>query len=596
MGLPAGNVRRTARNLEIAVFRTPYLGSGLASLDAAVERARQAILNRQRRGRSVNRIGERDWAEVRDLVQRLTRAFDPMTATRNRREPLPLREHCAAHVAVAETIAEPPPVDAGELAPKAGKVAASPLWRGEAGESAAVFFERLCDQATPALPLMPDDYPDFYRCLIAGETVRPRIPVHPRLYIWGPYEARLQQTDVMVLGSLNEGTWPKAADPGAWLNRPMRKSLSLPLPEEEIGRAAHDMSIFLGADTVILTRAGKVDGVPKVPSRWLLRLSALLDGLELSHKLKPATPWLNWARARDHVPLHKPVAAPSPRPPLALRPRKVSVSDVETWIANPYAIFARHVLKLEAMPMLGVAPGPQERGQIIHEALSQFSRKHPDKLPEHIVREFMAAAAGVISDYAQEPRVRAFWLPRLVRFAHWFAATESRRRSGVLALHAEVDGQLVLAMPAGPFELRARADRLDATATGLMITDYKTGQMPTDSAVLKGLAPQLPLEAAMLLAGAFTGVAATHVSGLRYIRATGAEPPGEERIVILKDTDMADFAAKALDGLLRLITFYDDPANPYRALRRPGFRYDFDDYAHLARVGEWSADSTEETS
>ena len=375
----------------------------------------------------------------------------------------------------------------------------------------------------------------------------------------------------------------------------MRKSLGLPLPEEEIGRAAHDMSIFLGADTVILTRADKVDGVPKVPSRWLLRLEALLDGLKLLDNLKPAMPWLNWARARTHVPLHKPVAAPAPRPPLAMRPRKVSVSDVETWIANPYAIFARHVLKLEAMPVLGVAPGPQERGQIIHEALSQFTRKHPDKLPEHIVREFMAAAAGVISDYAQEPRVRAFWLPRLVRFAHWFAATEAGRRSGVTALYTEVDGQLVMAAPAGPFELRARADRLDATSAGLMITDYKTGQIPTDSAVLKGSAPQLPLEAAMVQAGAFTGIPATAVSGLRYIRATGAEPPGEEHIVKLKDIGMAVFATEALDGLKRLIAQFDDPAHPYSALRRPGFRYDFDDYAHLARVGEWSAEGAEET-
>ena len=124
-------------------------------------------------------------------------------------------------------------------------------------------FDDLTDPALPAPALAPADYPDFYRTLIAGETVRSRVPVHPRLSIWGPFEARLQQPDVMILGSLNEGTWPEAADPGAWLNRPMRASSGLPAPEEEIGRAAHDLTTFLGAETVILTRADKVDGVPR---------------------------------------------------------------------------------------------------------------------------------------------------------------------------------------------------------------------------------------------------------------------------------------------------------------------------------------------
>ena len=604
LGLPAGLIRRTARNLEIAAFRTPYLGRGLESLDAAVERARQAILNRQRRGRAVQLIREENWADVRDLVQRLSQAFAPLTAAATRAEPLSLGELCAAHVAVAEAIATPQPtvvVDTGKPLPETPAETSpqtspqtSPLWHGEAGETAWRIFESLTDPALPAPKLAATDYPDFYRTLIAGETVRPRVPVHPRLFIWGPFEARLQQPDVLVLGSLNEGTWPKAVDPGAWLNRPMRKALGLPAPEEEIGRAAHDVTSFLGADTVILSRAGKVDGVPQVSSRWLLRLKALLDGLGLAHALQPTGHWLAWARARDHVAVHAPALAPEPKPPLDLRPRRMSVSDVETWIANPYAIYARHILKLEAMPALGLPPGPQEKGQIIHEALSQFTRRFPDMLPPDIAAAFLAAAADVVADYRAEPRVRAFWLPRLARFAGWFAATEADRRIGVTSLLAEVDGKLSLATSGQPFELRARADRIDVSALGLLITDYKTGQIPSDAAVRQGLAPQLPLEAAMAAAAAFPGSNATAVSGLRYIRATGAEPPGQQRIVDLKDQTAAAVGDAALAGLLKLIARFDDPKTAYRALRRPRFSYDYDDYAHLARVGEWSVDSTEE--
>ncbi len=580
LGLAAGVVRRAARILEIAAFRTSYYGRGLAGVEAAVERAATELAARQRRGAAVRNLGQADWTAVRDLVLRLQAAFAPLVALGPDDVARPLAPIAAAHVAAAEAIARL--ADATDDEP-------SPLWDGEAGEAAATLFARLMDPALPAPEITAADYPDFYRTLIGSENVRSRVPVHPRLHIWGPYEARLQQTDVMVLGSLNEGTWPKAADPGAWLNRSMRKELGLPAPEEETGRAAHDLATLLGAETVYLTRANKVEGVPTVPSRWLLRLEALLTGLKLTGALAPEAPWVAWARARDRVEVQRRITPPRPTPPLDLRPRRASVSDVETWIANPYAIYARHILRLEALPLLGAEPGPSEKGQIVHAALSRFTTQFPDTLPADITAAFMVIAEDVVAELGREPRVRAFWLPRMARFAEWFAATEPARRKGVVTLLAEVDGSHVLAGPGGPFTLRARADRIDRSAAGVVITDYKTGQIPPDAAVRSGQAPQLPLEAAMAAAGAFVGLAGETVTGLRYIRATGAEPPGEEKEPKLKGQTVAEVAAEAVRGLERLIADYDDPAMGYRAMRRRHFNYDYDDYAHLARVGEWTA-------
>ena len=173
------------------------------------------------------------------------------------------------------------------------------LWRDEAGAAAAQLFAHLIDRSLTAPALRVGDYPDFYRSLIAGEAVRSLIPVHPRLSIWGPFEARLQRPDIVILGSLNEGTWPEAADPGPWLNRPMRSKLGLPQPEERIGQAAHDVTQMLGADTVYITRAEKVDGNPTVPSRWLLRLDAVLAAVGAGDALATDEPWLGWARTRD---------------------------------------------------------------------------------------------------------------------------------------------------------------------------------------------------------------------------------------------------------------------------------------------------------
>ena len=48
--------------------------------------------------------------------------------------------------------------------------------------------------------------------------------------------------------------------------------------------------------------------------------------------------------------------------------------------------------------------------------------------------------------------------------------------------------------------------------------------------------------------------------------------------------------------LLSLIEAFDLQATPYKALRRKDFKgqYQYDDYAHLARVDEWGANEGQE--
>jgi ATP-dependent helicase/nuclease subunit B len=586
LGLDAFAVRRAARALEIAAFRDVYLGRGLDGMAAALARAEEEVGSGERWQTAVRRLRENDWREAQDLVQRLQDAFAPLSEVFADRSEQPLQAIAAAHVTTAEALSR--------LSDEDAEPESAPLWRDEAGTAAATFFTGLMDPQLTAPQLRAADYADLYRSLISSENVRQRTAVHPRLFIWGPFEARLQQTDVMILGSLNDGTWPEAAEPGPWLNRPMRENLGLPSPEEKIGYAAHDLTSFLGAERVYLTRAQKIDGVPTVPSRWLMRLNALLAGLDLKDALTTDEPWLGWARARDTYGTRVRLQAPAPCPPLELRPRKMSVTRVETWLANPYAIFARDILKLEKLPELGADPGPALRGSIVHKVMSVFAKRNREALPDNAQAELAAIAEEVMAAYTENPRVAAFWLPRFKRFADWFAETEPARRTDVTRIVAEVDGKLALAGPGGPFTLTARADRIDERGDGIVIIDYKTGVVPNDKAVTQGLAPQLPLEAAIASGEAgFAGVGPQkRVAALHYIRATGGEPAGEEHTV--KTDDVAALADNALQQLSRLVAAFDDAATPYKALRRARFNYDYDDYAHLARVAEWAASAEEE--
>ena len=591
LGLSARDVRRAGRYLELGAFRTLYLGRGLEGVDAALERAAQEAAGDSdvsvRRSRAVRRVWEEDWQAARDLVARLKGAYEPWTALAAQSGAHSLQALAAAHVAVAENLARLPadaPTDVAD-----SEAVRSPIWEGDAGAAGQAFFTGVLDPDLRAPELGVTDYADFYRGLVADESIRARHALHPRVSIWGPFESRLQQPDVVVLGSLNDGTWPDAADPGPWLNRPMRAQLGLPSPEARIGAAAHDVTQLLGADRVYLTRAEKIDGVPTVPSRWLMRLTALLDGLGAKSALAPDQPWLTWAKAREVAGKGAPVLAPAPAPALHLRPRKLAVTAIERWIANPYAIFAQHVLQLDALPPLGQQPDARLRGAIIHDALGRFAQHHPESLPSDISAALLAEAAAVLETYSAHPRIAAFWRPRFKRFADWFGETEPARRNGIQRVVAETTGKHVLDAPHAPFTLTARADRIDIGDAGLAIIDYKTGTAPSAKAVEAGRSPQLPLEALIVAANGFAGLPPDlPVTRLTYIRATGGEPPGKE--TELKVKDLPALIERTRAGLSALIADYDDPATPYRALRRAslGQGYLFDDFAHLARVAEWS--------
>ncbi len=462
------------------------------------------------------------------------------------------------------------------------------LWSGEAGEDAARILNDLIERGALLGPMNGSEYPAFLSALLARSVVRARYGLHPRLNIWGPLEARLQQADLMIVGGLNEGTWP--ADPGAdpWMSRPMRRDFGLPDQDRRIGLAAHDFQQIVCAGNVLLTRSTKVDGAPTVPSRWLVRLETALKTAGRRLPEDEGARLLAIAEALDAPSdgVIQPVAAPEPRPPVDARPRRLSVTQIETWVRDPYAIYARHILKLKAMDPIDAPPDAAGRGTAIHEALDLFVRAYPDELPEDAVTELEEFGRQAFGAMLDRPGIAAFWWPRFQRIARWFVEQERARRRSVQTLATEVSGSLVLDTKPRAFELKAKADRIDRLpAGGLSIIDYKTGAAPSKSDLETGYAPQLPLEAAMAAAGAFTGVDAGDVGSLSVWRLRGIRPAGE--ITDFK-IDITAVAESAREGLHFLIELFNDPTTPYFARPKPEVAPRYSDYEHLARLKEWS--------
>ena len=555
-GQTPATFRRSVRAMERAVLRGPRPAPGFGGLRAALKESDAALCS---------------WLEGLEAVAA------PFAALMAQPE-ADLRELLQAHAAFAEW-----------LATTDDETGAARLWSGEAGVQATRLVSGLLEAAPSLPPVAPAHYPALLDALMEDHVVRPPYGRHPRLQIWGPLEARLQHADCMILGGLNEGVWPPAAAGDPWMSRPMRADFGLPPPELRIGLSAHDFVQCCGAREVYLTRARRIEGTPTIPARWLQRLEAVLAiGSERSAALRTMEPALLawWAALDRPAEPPGPRPAPAPTPPVAVRPRQLSVTRIETWIADPYAIYAREILRLRPLDPVDADPSAAERGSIIHRILDAFVRENPDALPPDAEARLLALGRAAFDEAGTRPGVLAFWWPRFERIARWILDTERDRRPGFLPLATEVEGTLDLEAPAGSFRLTAKADRIDRTEAGaLEIIDYKTGGVPAKRHVKDGRSPQLSLEAAIAGAGGFQGVNTAEVAALAYWRLSGAETAGE---IIQIDNDAGALAREAAAGLRALVERFDDPATPYHPVPRPALAPRWNDYAHLARHKEWS--------
>jgi ATP-dependent helicase/nuclease subunit B len=573
-GLATADLRPLVRELERVLLRGSRPAPGWQGLRAALT-AREAA----------GEIGTRRFQRLLGLLDRLANCLAPLGAWQESRD---LRPRLEAHLQAVEALAGD---DIGAGADR--------LWRLEAGEALADFCHRLSEAAAGQPALTAEDYAALLAELMQSVEVRPRYGTHPRLFIWGPLEARLQQVELMVLGGLNEGTWPAAPAIDPWLNRPMRQSFGLPSPERRIGLSAHDFQQALGAPVVYLTRAARIEGTPSVPSRWLLRLDAYLRCLGLVMTAQDEDAWQSWQQALDRPATVQPCARPQPQPGLKYRPSRLSVTGIETWMRDPYSIYAQHVLKLRALEPLDADPSLADLGTVIHAALERFIGDCRDGMPADALGRLLVHGEMAFARLQDRPAVRAFWWPRFQRIAAWVVAAEAERRPLIAESYTEVHATLPIVGIEPPFELRARADRIDRRKDGgLAIIDYKTGTLPSMQDVHLGFAPQLPLEAALAQRGAFTqadGVTPLQgpIAELAFWQLNGSETGGVKPIRAAGrgkqgGTDFNQLAEAAYLGLIELLRHFSREDAVYPATPMADFAPRYSDYGHLARTREWS--------
>ncbi len=466
-----------------------------------------------------------------------------------------------------------------------------PLWARNDGLAARSAIEELAAEAAHGGPADGAAFAALLRMVLAGE-VRDPVAAHSGVMIWGTLEARVQGAELVILAGLNEGVWPEMPAPDPWLNRKMRADLGLLLPERRIGLSAHDFQQAVGAPRVILSRARRDAESETVPSRWLNRLTNLMEGLPdqegpeaLAGMRARGQAWVDLAGALDSpaAPV-APATRPAPRPPVSARPPRLSVTEIETLVRDPFEIYAKRVLRLSPLDPLRLEPDARIRGQVMHLVLDRFVKAWASYDDATRRQAFLATTKAVLESGVPWPTARRLWLARFARIADHFLTEEAGRLTFATPEAFECRGRLDLAVPAmpeGTFRLTARADRIDLTPEGgIVLYDYKTGQPPS-AREQASFSKQLLLEATMAEAGGFEGLAPGTVVHAAYI-GLGTTP----RTMPAPLVDMP--VARIRAELTALIAAFAVRDRGYVAQAARRSDRSAGDYDHLSRIGEWS--------
>ena len=468
------------------------------------------------------------------------------------------------------------------------------LFAGDAGNQLASLLQELSARRSE-LAFEAGQWPDVLRALTAGMIERLPPGGHPRIAIWGVLEARLQTVDLLVLGGLNEGVWPAIPRDDPFLNRAMKTEIGLALPERRIGLAAHDFQMAMGQETVLLTRALRADRAPTVASRWLQRLETLAGKEAVAQMGARGDRYARLADAMARPADLDPAPRPAPTPPLEARPKRLSVTEVETLVADPYAIYARRVLGLAPLDPLMRDPDVAERGSLYHAVFETAVKAGVDFAADDAKDRLTETARAVFAEAELPPEIDAVWWQRMEQALTGFLEWERARDGTIAARHAETVAHATEIGRTGVV-LTGKADRIDIGRDGLAeIIDYKTGGVPSNKTVKAGHAPQLPLEAKLLSLGRFNGMGAHATGALTYVKIG---PRGEFMPVHPLGKDAGSAAAveavaeKTWAQLTALVGRFQQPGTAYVSHFRPaksGWGRREGDYDHLARLQEWSA-------
>ncbi|MEL7319515.1 MAG: double-strand break repair protein AddB [Pseudomonadota bacterium] len=490
------------------------------------------------------------------------------------------------------------------LSQAAEALAGEAVWARADGRALARMVEDLRLNAVECgTRLAKADLAKVLRDTMEEIAVRPPYGGHPRVAIYGLLESRMARADLVICAGLNEGSWPQTPSPDSLLAPGILRALGVPATEYRIGLAAHDLAGAMGAPEVVLSRAQRDADGPTRPSRFLLRVEALLGEQEAQRHRETTIPQILPRLDRAPGPPVQRYPRPRPNPSADQRNVSISATALDRLLGDPYQFYAQKILGLRSLDPLAADPfsDPALRGTLVHAILDQWHKARatdPD-LP------LVAFAERALKQTNPHPLLWGLWRPRimaaLTRFEDWIDMMAEDGRTVALT---ESWG----AMDYLGVRVFGQADRIDRLPDGtLAIVDYKTGAAPTKAQVEAGYRLQLGVLGLIARDGSFKpGKDASDALAMRGeasvfefwslakngdhfgkivspVRGekerTGPKP---ERFLPLHDEKLTEAITRFIKG-----------SEPFTARENPNYP-GYTEYDQLMRLEEWQFDQGDE--
>lgn len=480
-----------------------------------------------------------------------------------------------------------------EVVKVAEALAGDAIWAKQDGRALSGFVEdlQLHLAQNPAL-IAPADLALIMSDAMADVAVRPPYGGHPRVAIYGLLESRMTRADLVICAGLNEGTWPRIPAPDPLLAPPILRALGVPGADFRIGLAAHDLAGALGAPEVVLSRSARDMDGPTIPSRFLLRVKALLGNLDKKGDLdaryrEEQAPQL--ARALDEAERTPKYERPKPDPSASLRNVAIKVTALDRLLGDPFQFYAGEILKLKELEALDADVGPAWQGSLVHDILDAWHKSGQKGGPDALIT---LADKHMVAENIS-PLLWNLWRPRVQQSLEWAAGQIAADKPGRKVLASEIDGE----MHVQGVKIYGRADRIDRLEDGsLAIVDYKTGTPPKAKQTEAGYALQLGILGLIAGDGGFKGIIgdATAFEYWTLKKKSGSDQFGDVVTPVKTGNKRSglepeDFLPHHRDKLDLAISKYIKGSEPFTARLNPDYE-GYSTYDQLMRLDEWERD------
>jgi len=568
---------KLARDFELVALRGVINQPQPCSFSPFVVNRKERLETAKHVPGAIKRFDDERWEALTLYCSRLDEILEPLVELSRSNNEISLQSYFITLANTAEKLSR-------DTEGKSG------LLGGEGARELKKLFEDVLSISQNVFAVEPQDFPSVLDAIMKSIVTRQRGNTHPRLHIYGPLEVRLLEHDRVILGGLNEGTWPQTTRNDAFLNRVMRQELGMASPERRTGLAAHDFQQLMGKHDVFLSRSSRVDKSPTIASRWIQRLSALI-GKDHTKTLKDrGNRYLQYADYLDRSSKRsKRTERPNPKPPVIARPNSLFVTDIETWIRDPYALYAKHILKLRPIDPLERQADALLKGTVYHAIMQDYVEgAHHAKTESERLEYLKTLADEHIADENLGADITHIWQKRFHEIAEHYVEWESKYlvNNAIRESLCEIKGSTRPGTT--EFTLSAFADRIDIHEDGsLHIIDYKTGSGPSIKQA-QTLSPQLALEGLIARQGGFPANGNGQVNNLTYMRLRRGSDFKAQSIAN-RERSIEDIINNAESELLKLIKGYQFEEQGYQSRRAPFKDGDITgDYDHLSRTREWS--------